>query len=260
MQASDRTPQTQPTRRHWPDRTAHRHRRLARKAFGVVAVLLVVLPWLGYRQLRSALSERDPASAAVATAQVAPAAGTVPAAASVAEAPPARTPGASAKPSEAPGDGPVAIAAAAAGPALLGPGNALARERARAEVQRIVGVRAAGWLDRERLLVVVEHNDLRTDATIGTVCARLAASADTTGIEVQVQSAAAATAAELTLLGRRCRDAADAVQPVARPVDDGLDALRAQVLRDSDESASDPSRGDRNAESMRILESTTPQL
>lgn len=264
MQGSERTQQTQPARRHWPDRTAHRHRRLARKAFVVVAVLLVLLPWLGYRQLRSALADVEPAAEVAAPAKPEPRLAVI----ATAPAPVALAAGARPAPAPAPARDEVAgMGTAAAGPAavvgrrsLVGPGNAFAREIARTEVQRIAGVRAAGWLDRERLLVVVEHNGLRTDATIGTVCARLAAAADTVGILVQVQSAAAVTASELKLIGRRCQGPDDVIRLVAGPVDDGLDALRAQVLRDSDNAASDLSRSDRNAESMRILEDTTPQL
>ena len=262
--------------RYWPDRRAHRHRKRAHQAFYVLAILVVVAPWFGYRYLRDAIHGEDPTPPSVQN--VAPAADPADATGTAMQADGVTDPATVSRYM-------TAIRAAAAtddqntmranvdamdqasrqAMRLVDPGRAVDREAARAAVQQLPDVRAAGWIDRTRMLVVVARDDLRNEAMIETVCRRLEPVGDTVGVVVSVQGRAATSGRLPRETGRRCRLApGERIEPQPQSVPQstatGVDALREQVESNSAPAEDDSSREQRNEEACRILEETTPEM
>ena len=269
---------------HWPDRTAYRHRRRAHKVFAVVATLLLVLPWIGYRYVRQMLPGHE---VAVEPAPVPAVAMSGPGRTS---APGARPRGATpASPTAAPAPSAVVAPAPVAAPdrrdtetrlaavregvisgddakvsenvealdqaarsamLLVDRGSAVHRIEARTLVREMPGVRAAGWIDPVNMLVVVAGAGMRSRSTIDGVCDRLARRGDASGIVVSVQDGTAATPARAGILSGPCQSHAGTRQ--------GARALPAGSF--DDDPALQGARAARRAESMRILEGSTPEL
>lgn len=244
---------------HWPDRAAHLRRRRARKVFWVVAVLLLVLPWLGYRSVRDWIGPgaAEPPAAPIASGPKAPA----PAAPLRASTPVA---------------GPRLPAQAAAtaatadvdpnpdqgqGDALLADrGSAVRREAGRREVETIAGVRAAGWVDRMSMVVVVSGGGTNAYQTIAEACRRLGLHGDVTGVAISVQEVAAGGRRPPASLSAEC--AANAAGDAALQVAGGR-LLPGRAVRPGS-SAADAAeleqRRIRQVESLRILSESTPEL
>ena len=152
---------------HWPDRAAHLRRRRARKVFRVVVVLLLVLPWLGYRSVRDWIGPgaADPPAAPVATVPASADAGHAAPAAATSSAPSRPTRDVEAVSASGAqvealgrdagrGDEEQVMARLASLDArtqreamLADRGSAIRREP-RARGRGDAGVRAAGWVDR----------------------------------------------------------------------------------------------------------------
>lgn len=88
---------------------------------------------------------------------------------------------------------------------LADPGRRVDREAARAAARSIDGVRSVVWVDHENLLAIVEANELRSQATIDSICMALEPLGDTLGVVVNLQSGAARTGDELEVLSRNCQ-------------------------------------------------------
>ena len=275
---------------YWPDRSALRRRRSARRAFWVAVALVLVLPWFGYRHVRDWL--RPEAGAP-----------TVPVVSDAASVPPVTR----AQPSEARDPGPPLVAAPAEGDARPDPaesdpdagidaigrdaragdgegaaarladlgarvhrevlladrGSAIRREAARRDVSDIAGVRAAGWVDRMTVLLVMSSRG--GHSTIAEACRRLARHGDVTGLAVRVQEVAGDEVAAGALQGE-CRPGLQASGPV-----DPLQPFPGTPLRArggqgalADAEPEDPeaaqARRLREEESLRILSESTPEL
>lgn len=222
---------------YWPDRTALRRRRSARRAFWIVAALVLVLPWFGYRQVREWIGPDDvPEAASVEqdAAEVdAGAAGT--GGAPTAVAPAAAAPLVAAPPVGAPsavtaraadgaaevadevaaigrdaraGDGEGAVArledlgAQVHRDVLLADrGSAVRREAARRDVAAMPSVQAAGWVDRMTMLLLVPGRGAAQAGVIAEACRRLAAHGDVSGLAVRVQEVAGDRPASVATLG-----------------------------------------------------------
>src|SRR5690606_8351188 len=137
------------------------------------------------------------------------------------------------------------------------------REAARTAVRGVAGVRSAGWIDHESLLVRVDSNELRSQRTIDRVCMELEPLGDTLAVVIHVQNAAARSGEEMRTLSRNCQ-----LQPGERafllrqrqmdviPEDvrrQHRAAQRAMRSRDEDREA-------RREEARRILEASTPEM
>ncbi|WP_196778754.1 hypothetical protein [Cognatilysobacter tabacisoli] len=85
------------------------------------------------------------------------------------------------------------------------PGRRVDRDAARAAARSIDGVRSVVWVDHENLLAIVEANELRSQATIDSICMALEPLGDTLGVVVNLQSGAARTGDELEVLSRNCQ-------------------------------------------------------
>lgn len=270
---------------YWPDRSALRRRRNARRAFWLLVGLVLVLPWFGYQHVRDWLrpgTDEDANPAAVDGAvEDRPARRNVPegsAAGAPMVAEPAHDAGNPDRDAAAgldaidrdarAGDG----AAAAARLADLGAevhrqvlladrGNAIRREAARRDVADIPGVRAAGWVDRMTMLLVMSSRGAG-HATIAEACRRIAAHGDVAGLAVRVQEVAGDQVSAGALLGE-CRPAAG-----ASPAGGTMQAFPGTPLRAAQGGAEadggDPeaaqARRRRAEESLRILSETTPEL
>lgn len=275
--------------RYWPDRKAHLHRKRAHQVFYVLAMLVAVMPWFGYRYVRDAIRGDDAAPSALQdTASAAPTReiGTpLPAHGGPDPASVARHMGAIRAATVAGDDTAMRAGVDAMNTAsrqamrLVDPGRAVDREAARAAVQQLPGVRAAGWIDRTRLLAVTARDDVDAEAMIETVCLRLEPLGDTVGVVVSVQDAAAGGRPRETSRGCQSARGAQADQPPQSPppvpastrvqtggtgVAGALpahgEARLAPVGADS-KPAEDPEASEaRNEESMRILEETTPEM
>lgn len=268
-------------RAHWPDRVAHRHRRRAHKVFLVVAALLLVLPWFGYRYVRqlfpgsggagvapaSAISPAPAATVALAapkrtTATVTAARGATPAPpASVRAAAPNREDTenrlAAVREGVISGDDTKVSEsvealdqAARSAMRLADRGSAVHRIEARTLVREMPGVRAAGWIDPVNMLVVVSGAGMRNRSTIDGVCDRLGRRGDPSGIVVNVQDGTASTPARAGMLSGACQSTAGNRRIARAPAAASLDA----------DPALQAARAARRAESMRILEESTPEL
>lgn len=280
---------------YWPDRSAVRRRRNARRVFWVAVALVLVLPWFGYRHVREWLR---PGVDAPAAAVAAPAVEGPPAAPRrVTPVSPATVQGvgpslvAAAPGEDAPeagdatadgvdaigrearaGDADAAVAkladigAEVHRQALLADrGSAIRREAARRDVAEIAGVRAAGWVDRMTVLLVMSSRGGGHSA-IADACRRLSAHGDVTGLAVRVQEVAGDDVAAGALLGE-CRPGmastapASALQPFPGTPLRATADLRALVPAgepEDDEAAAE--RRKRAEESLRILSESTPEL
>lgn len=272
-------------RAHWPDRVAHRHRRRAHKVFLVVAALLLVLPWFGYRYVRQLFPGSAAAGVAPSSA-VAPAPAPAPAPAVALAAPKRTTATVTAARGATPAP-PASVRAAApdrddtehrlaavreglisgddtkvsenvealdqaarSAMRLADRGSAVHRIEARTLVREMPGVRAAGWIDPVNMLVVVSGAGLRNRSTIDGVCDRLGRRGDPSGIVVNVQDGTASTPARAGMLSGACQPPAGNRQVARAPAAGSFDA----------DPASQAARAARRAESMRILEESTPEL
>ncbi|MBJ7573938.1 hypothetical protein [Luteimonas sp. MC1828] len=242
--------------------------------FWVVVVLLVVLPWLGYRSVRDWIGPgaADPPAAPVAS---------VPFASPVAVAPFPAPPHATADVAAA--AEPIATIGGGAGPGndgqdvarradldadahrdaiLADRGSAIRREAARREVEAIPGVRAAGWVDRMSMVVVTSGAGMSGYQTISEACRRLGAHGDVTGVAITVQDVAAGGRRPASPLAAECAanvpgDAS--LQAAGGRVLPGR-ALHPAAVADATDAAELEQRRIRQAESLRILSESTPAL
>jgi hypothetical protein len=278
--------------RYWPDRKAHLHRKRAHQVFYVLAVLVAVTPWFGYRYVRDAIRGDDaaPSTSQDAASAAAPARDTgtpLPVHDGPDPASAARHMGAIRAATAAGDDAAMRAGVDAMNTAsrqamrLVDPGRAVDREAARTAVQQLPGVRAAGWIDRTRLLVVTVRGDAGAEAMIDTVCLRLEPLGDTVGVVVSVQDTASGGRPRET--SRSCRLAPGEriePQPQLPLVESASTPSTSQTGRTGTAGAL-PAHGEarltpieadpkltehpeaseaRNEESMRILEETTPEM
>lgn len=137
------------------------------------------------------------------------------------------------------------------------------REAARAAVRGISGVRSAGWIDHENLLVRVDSNELRSQHTIDRVCLELEPLGDTLAVVIHVQSAAARSGDEMRTLSRNCQ-----LQPGERAFlqrQRQMDVIPEDVRRQHRAAqramrSRDEGREARREEARRILEASTPEM
>lgn len=285
---------------YWPDRSALRRRRNAKRTFRVLAVLVLVLPWFGYQHVRDWLRpsadtdqpateagplERRPARPAPlpahAGASDAPVSGS-----QLADAGDDAPPLIAAETSEAgagggaaagldaidrdarAGDGAAAVARLADLGAevhrqvlLADRGSAIRREAARRDLGEIPGVRAAGWVDRMTVLLVMSSRGAG-HATVAEACRRLATHGDVAGLAVRVQEVAGEQPSSGALLGE-CRSgagtAAAGASPQAFPGTSLRAAAQAGALADDGDPEAADARRRRAEESLRILSETTPE-
>lgn len=283
---------------YWPDRAALRRRRNARRAFWVAVALVLVLPWFGFRQVRDWLRPGDVGDAGLQLAAAADtaAAGSGLDAGETTDRPaagPSQVAGSSTDsreedvtdtggPSEhvdaigrdaraGDGDGAAArladIGAEVHRQVLLADrGSAIRREAARRDVAGIPGVRAAGWVDRMTLLLVMSSRGGGHSA-IAEACRRLGAHGDVSGLAVRLQEVATDNLAAGTMLGE-CRAGAmstrttDPLQPF--PGTSLREAGRIDAQAAAGGAPEDPEvaeeRRRRAEESLRILSESTPEL
>lgn len=145
---------------------------------------------------------------------------------------------------------------------LADPARRVDREAARAALRGMDGLVSAVWIDHENLFVMVDRNELRSQAVIDSVCTRLEPLGDTLGVVVNLQSAAARTGAEQATLSRNCQlqPGDRAFMQRERQVDVVPAGIREQQRRD--QSWAD-ARGDRSRQaqdSLEILMESTPEL
>lgn len=280
-----------PRQPHWPDRAAHLRRRRARKVFWVVAGLLLVLPWLGYRSVRDWIGPgaADPPAVPVATS-ARPAPIVAPVVQRAVAPPPVAPAGVEARAGEAGAEGQIeaigrdaelgdedqvvarlaSLDARAHHDAMLADrGSAIRREAARREVETMAGVRAAGWVDRMSMVVLASAGGMNGYQAISEACRRLGAHGDVTGVAITVQEVAAGARRPASSLTAEC--APDASGNVPRQVVGGR-LLPGRVLGPgataggaaaADGAATDAeleARRARQAESLRILSESTPAL
>lgn len=279
---------------YWPDRTALRRRRNARRAFRIAVVLVLVLPWFGYRHVREWLRPDPVADVPVPSASVqdtadpgqgldtpAPSTAAPGGDRLVAAAGTGRVDGPAASAGDVAaidrdaraGDGAGAaqrladIGAEVHRQALLADrGNAIRREAARRDVAGIPGVRAAGWVDRMTMVLVMSSRG-GGHSTIDEACRRMGAHGDVSGLAVRLQEVATDRLAAGTLLGE-CRPglasgaSPDPLQPFPGTplrLDGSGDPLAGAIAREEDPEAAEERRR-RAEESLRILSESTPEL
>jgi hypothetical protein len=263
--------------RYWPDRKAHKHRKRAHQVFYVLAFLVAVAPWFGYRYVREALhgDEQAPQDA-VPVAAAAGASGTAMPAHEVPDPVSAERHMGAIRAAAVAGDDEAMHAgvdamntASRQAMRLIDPGRTVDREAARVAVQQLSGVRAAGWIDRTRLLVVTAGDGRAAEAMIATVCRRLEPLGDTVGVVVSVQDTAAGPLRETSRGCRPLPGERGDPQPLSETQAYGDGAAEAPPARrgtvSSAPTADLPAAQDgdaeaRNEESMRILEETTPEM
>jgi hypothetical protein len=263
---------------YWPDRSAHRRRRLARRTFWVAVALVVVLPWSGYRLVRQWIGQgMQDAPAAVDVAQATTARTVVAHAPGPESSPVATAPAAGpAAGGEAPvhdveaigrdaraGDGEAAVArlegldAQVHREALLADrGSAVRREAARRELAGMSHVRAAGWVDRMTLLLVATGRG-HGQSMIAEACRRLAGHGDVSGLAVRVQEIAAGGIGAGAMIGEcnpRQAMAWTGGAPPGTPVWTQAEGNPGE----SPDAAAERRR--RQEESLRILSESTPEL
>lgn len=249
--------------------------------FWVVVVALLVLPWFGYRQVREWLRpapvvEAAPAPDAQGVARPEPGPVAPPERDEVPPEPEQEDRSAVADETvEAIGRDARAGDAEAASARLAGlgaqvhrdalladRGSAVRREAARRELAAMPGVRSAGWVDRMTVLLLVPSRGTG-QATVGQACRVLAAHGDVSGLAVRVQEVAAGADTAAVMQGE-CRPgmAADAVASGERYAVPGrslrIDGMRASTLEEEPEAEAERLR--REAESLRILRDSTPEL
>lgn len=137
------------------------------------------------------------------------------------------------------------------------------REAARTAVRGVPGIRSAGWIDHENLLVRVDSNDLRSQRTIDRVCMELESLGDTLAVVIHLQSAAARSGEEMQTLSRNCQlqPGERAFMQRQRQMDVIPDDLRKQHRAAQQSMRSrDEGREARREEARRILEASTPEM
>ncbi|MEN1926759.1 hypothetical protein [Luteimonas qiangzhengi] len=141
------------------------------------------------------------------------------------------------------------------------------QEPARAAVMRVEGVRSAGWVDRDHLLVRVDGYELRTQAMIDRVCGALEPLGDTLGVVVNLQSAVARSADEMQTLTRNCQLPPGERALAQRPRQ--MDVIPADIRQQHREAQTTMRpwneedarrRAERREAARRILEASTPEM
>ncbi|MEN1959981.1 hypothetical protein WCE41_06550 [Luteimonas sp. MJ246] len=262
-----------------------------RLAFRIVVVLVLVLPWFGYRQVRDwlgpgAAPSVEPAlvDGSVAAAGVAaPAAAVVqPAVAArplVAAAPAAVDRAADAVVADEveaigrdarAGDGEGATARLADLGAqvhrdilLADRGAAVRREAARRDLAAMPGVRGAGWVDRMTVLLVVSGRGA-AQSTVAAACRTLAAHGDVSGLAVRVQEVAGGAVAAGAVQAE-CKRGTATSEARPRGVFPGTSLrpagpVRGDGVQDGEGPEAAAERRRREQESLRILSENTPEL
>lgn len=145
---------------------------------------------------------------------------------------------------------------------LADPGRRVDREMAREALRGMDGLAAAVWVDHENLLVMVDRNELRTQAVIDAICIRLEPLGDTLGVVVNLQSTAARSGEEQATLSRNCQ-----LQPGDRALLQRarqIDVVPAEVWEQQRRAqAAADARGERSRqaqENLEILMESTPEL
>ena len=137
------------------------------------------------------------------------------------------------------------------------------REAARTAVRGVAGIRSAGWIDHENLLVRVDSNELRSQRTIDRVCMELEPLGDNLAVVIHLQSAAARSGDEMQTLSRNCQlqPGERAFMQRQRQMDVIPDDVRRQHRAAQQSMRSrDEGREARREETRRILEATTPEM
>lgn len=150
---------------------------------------------------------------------------------------------------------------------LPDPMRRIEQEPARAAVMRVEGVRSAGWVDRDHLLVRVDGYELRTQTMIDRVCVALEPLGDTLGVVVNLQSALARSADEMQTLTRNCQlppgERALAQRPRQMdvvPADIRQQHREAQATMRPRSEEDARRRAERREAARRILEASTPEM
>ncbi|MEN1944655.1 hypothetical protein WCE55_12480 [Luteimonas sp. MJ293] len=150
---------------------------------------------------------------------------------------------------------------------LPDPMRRIEQEPARAAVMRVEGVRSAGWVDRDHLLVRVDGYELRTQAMIDRVCGALEPLGDTLGVVVNLQSAVARSADEMQTLTRNCQLPPGERALAQRPRQ--MDVIPADIRQQHREAQTTMRpwneedarrRAERREAARRILEASTPEM
>ena len=255
---------------HWPDRSAHLRRRHARRVFWIVVVMLILLPWFGYRHARDWLGPRaEPATgAAVALAQPRSLPVAMPQVPATAPNSAVATDAVEAIGRDArAGDGEAATARLAdlgarvhRDAVLADRGSAVRREAARRELAGMPGVRGAGWVDRMTVLLLVTSRGAG-HSTVSEACRRLSTHGDVTGLAVRVQEVAA-DARAATALQAECRPGVTAMMPTTpyRLPGASLRVPEAGADTGPEDPEAAAERRRREQESLRILSESTPEL
>lgn len=145
---------------------------------------------------------------------------------------------------------------------LADPSRRVDREQARAAARTVPGVRSVVWLDNENLFATVESAEARSFQTIERICLALEPLGDTLGVVVNLQNSSARNSDELATLSRNCQLASGERAMLSRErqidvVDPKIRAQHRANQRLSEQTAEDL---ERQAESLRILEQSTPSV
>jgi hypothetical protein len=145
---------------------------------------------------------------------------------------------------------------------LVDPARGADRESARAAVQAVPGVRSAGWLDRENLLVAVDRKDALGDDTIDAICQAIAPFGDTRGVVVNLRSGVASEGDGVEIVARNCQLASDKSASLQGDRQDKPDpaAIRAQEKDARALEVDAAQHADEQAESVKVLEGSTPEM
>ena len=145
---------------------------------------------------------------------------------------------------------------------LADPSRRVDREQARAAARTVPGVRSVVWLDHENLFATVESADARSFQTIDRICLALEPLGDTLGVVVNLQNSSAKNSDELATLSRNCQLAPGerALLSRERKIDVVDAQTRAQHKANQRLSQQSPEELERQAESLRILEQSTPSV
>lgn len=145
---------------------------------------------------------------------------------------------------------------------LADPARRVDREAAREALRGIEGLASAVWIDHENLFVLVDRNELRTQAVIDALCIRLEPLGDTLGVVVNLQRTAARTGEEQATLSRNCQlqPGDRAFMQRTRQVDVVPAELREQQRRSQAWADSSGDRSRQAQESLEILMDSTPEL
>lgn len=145
---------------------------------------------------------------------------------------------------------------------LADPARRVDREAARAALRGLDGLASVVWIDHENLFVLVDRNELRTQALIDDICVRLEPLGDTLGVVVNLQSTAARTGAEQATLSRNCQlqPGDRAFMQRARPIDVVPAEVFAQQRRAQEQADARGERRRQAQENLEILMESTPEL